>query len=63
MPSSRLVEPDVCMLYYTPAEVRPSLRLKAVRAGAYDFRYLRTLADALKKAGPGAPGAAMCPAK
>jgi len=50
-------EPDVCMVYYTPAEVRPSLRLKTVRAGAYDFRYLQTLADALKKAGPNAPGA------
>ncbi len=50
-------EPDACMFYYTPTEVRPSLRLKAVRAGAYDFRYLRTLSDALEKAGPAAPGA------
>ena len=50
-------EPDVCMIYYTPTDVRPSLRLKAVRRGAYDFRYLRTLADALKAAAPDAPGA------
>jgi len=50
-------EPDVCMVYYTPTEVRPSLRLKAVRAGAYDFRYLQTLADALTNAAPDAPGA------
>ena len=50
-------EPDVCMVYYTPTDVRPSLRLKAVRRGAYDFRYLQTLADALKTAAPDAPGA------
>ncbi len=49
-------EPDVCMIYYTPTDVRPSLRLKAVRRGACDFRYLRTLADALKAAAPDAPG-------
>jgi len=47
-------EPDVCMVYYTPTEVRPSLRLKAVRAGAYDFRYLRTLADLLEQRQTGA---------
>jgi len=46
-------EPDVCMLYYTPTEVRQSLRLKAVRAGAYDFLYLRTLADLADKADDG----------
>ena len=51
-------EPDVCMVYYTPTEVRPSLRLKAVRAGAYDFLYLQTLADALKNAGDGPAAAA-----
>jgi hypothetical protein len=52
-------EPDVCMVYYTPTEVRPSLRLKDVRAGAYDFRYLRTLAEARKgrAADPAAPAA------
>ncbi len=43
-------EPDVCMVYYTPTEVRPSLRLKDVRAGAYDFLYLQTLSDALRSA-------------
>jgi glycosyl hydrolase family 123 len=47
-------EPDVCMVYYTPTEVRPSLRLKQVRAGAYDFRYLWTLAEAVKTAKPSA---------
>ena len=51
-------EPDVCMFYCTATGVRPALRLKAVRAGAYDFRYLRTLADALAKAPKDAPAAA-----
>ena len=49
-------EPDVCVFYYTPSEVRLSLRLKAVRAGAYDYRYLRTLADLVAK-GDGEPAA------
>ena len=48
-------EPDVCMIYYTPDSVRASLKLKDVRAGAYDFRYLYTLsALADGKSGPGA---------
>jgi len=45
-------EPDVCMVYYTPTEVRPSLRLKTVRAGIYDYLYLQTLAD-LEGGSPG----------
>jgi hypothetical protein len=46
-------EPDVCMVYYTPTEVRPALRLRQVRAGAYDFRYLWTLAEAARAAPDG----------
>ena len=46
-------EPVVSMVYYTPTEVRPALRLKAARAGVNDFRYLQTLAEALDRAEPG----------
>jgi len=46
-------EPDVCMVYYTPTEVRPSLRLKTVRAGVYDYLYLQTLADLAGRAPTG----------